>query len=134
MQTALDKWAKDVLSRRQQDDEQVCQHYSQKQLEQAALCFDELGQKDVQELERLKVQVLERTEQAVRRFVQAADAYKLRYDFAAALAGTTKPSHWAKRDMSPALWAEMQVWLGNAHRELGIRVEGNQHKSIWPRP
>jgi hypothetical protein len=78
VQTAVDKWATDVLSRRQQDDEQVClAHYSQKQLEQAALCFDELGQKDVQELERLKAQVLERTERAVRRFVQAADAYEL---------------------------------------------------------
>jgi tetratricopeptide (TPR) repeat protein len=125
VQTAVDKWAKDVLSRRQQDDAQVClAHYSQKQLEQAASCFDELGQKDVQELERLKAQVLERTERAVRRFVKAADAHKLRYDFAAALAEYEKAARWAKRDVSPALWAEVQVWLGIAHWELGIRVEG----------
>jgi tetratricopeptide (TPR) repeat protein len=125
VQTAVDKWAKDVLSRRQQDDEQVClAHYSQKQLEQAARCFDELGQKDVQELERLKAQVLERTERAVRRFVKAADAHNLRYDFAAALAEYEKAARWAKRDVSPALWAEVQNLLGIAHQELGIRVEG----------
>ena len=127
VQTAVDKWAKDVLSRRQQDDEQVClAHYSQKQLEQAASCFDELGQKDVQELERLKAQVLERTERAVRRFVQAADAQKLRYDFAAALAEYEKAARWAKRDVSPALWAKVQNWLGLTHWELGKRVEGDQ--------
>ena len=125
VQTAVDKWAKDVLSRRQQDDEQVClAHYSQKQLEQAASCFDELGQKDVQELEQLKAQVLDRTERAVRRFVKAADAYKLRYDFAAALAEYEKAARCAKRDVSPALWAEVQNLLGIAHWELGIRVEG----------
>jgi tetratricopeptide (TPR) repeat protein len=125
VQTAVDKWAKDVLSRRQQDDEQVClAHYSQKQLEQSASCFDELGQTDVQELERLKAQVLERTERAVRRFVKAADVHNLRYDFAAALAEYEKAARWAKRDVSPALWAEVQVWLGIAHQELGIRVEG----------
>ncbi|MBL9045222.1 MAG: hypothetical protein JNM83_26680 [Myxococcales bacterium] len=129
VQTAVDKWAKEVLSRQQRDDEQVClAHYSQKQLEQAAQCFDELGQKDVQELERLKAQVLERTERAVRRFVQAADAYSLRYDFAAALAEYEKAARWAKRDGSPALWAEVQNLLGIAHWQLGIRVEGESSR------
>ena len=129
VQTAVDKWAQEVLSRQQRDDEQVClAHYSQKQLEQAALCFDELGQKDVQELERLKAQVLERTERAVRRFVKAADAYALRYDFAAALAEYEKVERWAKRDGSPALWAKVQNLLGIAHAELGIRVEGESSR------
>ncbi len=129
VQTAVDKWAKEVLSRQQQDDEQVClAHYSQKQLEQAALCFDELGQKDVQELERLKAQVLERTERAVRRFVKAADAYELRYDFAAALAEYEKAARWAKRDGSPALWAKVQNLLGTAHCQLGIRVDGESSR------
>ena len=129
VQTAVDKWAKEVLSRQQRDDEQVClAHYSQKQMEQAALCFDELGQKDVQELERLKAQVLERTERAVRRFVQAADAYSLRYDFAAALAEYEKAARWAKRDGSPTLWAKVQNWLGTAHCQLGIRVEGESSR------
>ncbi len=129
VQTAVDKWAQEVLSRQQRDDEQVClAHYSQKQLEQAALCFDELGQKDVQELERLKAQVLERTERAVRRFVKAADAYALRYDFAAALAEYEKVARWAKRDGSPALWAKVQNLLGIAHAELGIRVEGESSR------
>ena len=129
VQTAVDKWAQEVLSRQQRDDEQVClAHYSQKQMEQAALCFDELGQKDVQELERLKAQVLERTERAVRRFAKAADAYSLRYDFAAALAEYEKAARWAKRDLSPELWAEVQVWLGNAHWQLGIRVDGESSR------
>jgi tetratricopeptide (TPR) repeat protein len=131
VQTAVDKWAKEVLSRKQQDDEQVClAHYSQKQLEQAALCFDELAQKDVQELERLKAQVLERTERAVRRFVKAADAYKLRYDFAAALAEYEKAARWAKRDGSPALWAEVQNLLGIAHKSAWNPCRGR----IIPRP
>jgi tetratricopeptide (TPR) repeat protein len=135
VQTAVDKWAKEVLSRRQQDDEQVClAHYSQKQLEQAALCFDELGQKDVQELERLKAQVLERTERAVRRFVKAADAYKLRYDFAAALAEYEKAARWAKRDGSPALWAEVQNLLGLRIGSLESVSRASHPASIWRRP
>ncbi len=82
----------------------------------------------MQELERLKAQVLERTERAVRRFVHAADAYSLRYDFAAALAEYEKAARWAKRDGSPALWADVQNLLGIAHGQLGIRVDGESSR------
>ena len=79
-------------------------------------------------MERLKAQVLERTERAVRRFVKAADAYALRYDFAGALAEYEKAARWAKRDVAPALWAEVQNLLGIAHWQLGIRVEGESSR------
>ena len=125
VQSAVDKWAKEVLSRSQQDDEQVClAHYSQGQFEQAAACFHALGQDDVQALKQLQAQTLERTKRAVRRFNQAAEAHASRYDFAAALREYETAAQWARQEISAELWAQVQNGLGNAHSQLGIRVAG----------
>jgi tetratricopeptide (TPR) repeat protein len=125
VQSAVNQWAKQVLSQKQKDDEQVClAHYSQGQFEQAATCFDALGQDDVQELQRLQAQTLEQTERAVRRFTKAAQARESQYDFAGALREYQAAAKWAKREVSAELWAQVQNRLGTMHRELGIRVEG----------
>ena len=69
-------------------------------------------------------QVLTRTEQAVRHFVKAGVSHSARYDYAAALRVSQQAAQLVRRDQSPALWAEVQSWIGIAHYQLGIRVEG----------
>jgi hypothetical protein len=131
VQSAVNQWAKQVLSQKQKDDEQVClAHYSQGQFEQAATCFDALGQDEVQELQRLQAQTLERTERAVRRFTQAAEARESQYDFAGALREYQAAAKWAKREVSAELWAQVQntAWALRT-AELGIRVRGTKPPS-----
>ncbi len=125
VQSAVNQWAKQVLSQKQKNDEQVClAHYSQGQFEQAATCFDALGQDVVQELQQLQAQTLEQTERAVRRFTQAAEARESQYDFAGALREYQAAAKWAKREVSAELWAQLQNRLGITHGQLGIRIEG----------
>ena len=57
VQTAVDKWAKDVCRDGSKTTSRCVWRTTVKNSSKAASCFDELGRKDVQELEQLKAQV-----------------------------------------------------------------------------
>ena len=125
VQSAVDAWATEVLKRRDQGSDESClAHYAQQKFAESAACFTSLGQSELRELQKLQQQVQQRTEQAVRHFIKAGESHQARYDHAAALPVFEQAAALVRRDQSPELWAEVQVWLGMAHHELGIRVEG----------
>ncbi len=125
VQSAVDAWATEVLKRRDQGSDESClAHYAQQKFAESAACFTSLGQSELRELQKLQQQVQQRTEQAVRHFIKAGESHQARYDHAAALHVYKQAAQLVRRDQSPELWAELQNWLGIAHHELGIRVDG----------
>lgn len=125
VQEAVDAWATEVLKHADTSSEEPClAQFAKEKFAESAPCFELLGQSDLRELDKLQHQVLKRTEQAVRHFIKAAEAHFARNDPAAALRVSEQAAKLVRRDQSPKLWAEVQVWLGMAHADLGSRGEG----------
>lgn len=125
VQEAVDAWATEVLKHGDTSSEEPClAQFAKERFAESAPCFELLGQSDLRELDKLQHEVIKRTEQAVRHFIKAAEAHSARNDHAAALRVSEQAAKLIRRDQSPKLWAEVQVWLGMAHADLGSRGEG----------
>lgn len=86
------------------------------------------GKSSPAHLEEARRQLIKLTEEVVQEFKATGDTYYANYQFDNALEAYTEGlSHVEKNDL-PTLWADMQLRIGMANSQIGIRTRG---AAIW---
>src|SRR5271165_734329 len=130
----VEKWVAEVQQKRDSTSDLALAEFYQKHFSKAELLFQQSAQDQITDLEKLRQKEKEAeaklTAKIVNNLSRAGDASYNDYRFADALAHYEKAHKYATRDSDPQLWAATLVNVGEAHEELGIRVEGkagNEH-------
>jgi tetratricopeptide (TPR) repeat protein len=93
---------------------------------EAARLSDQAAAEKLARREQLAAEHRQLTDEAVNDLTRAGEALRARLDFAGALSRFEQALNLLVVVEQPLLWASLQVWLGMAHRDLGIRVGGNR--------
>ncbi|WP_240761696.1 tetratricopeptide repeat protein [Nitrosococcus wardiae] len=84
----------------------------------------EAAERKAKQLDKVRKELEQLTEEAVSSFRLAGDAHSNNYAFDQALEVYERALEYVSRELTPHLWAVVVTQVGKAYYELGIRIEG----------
>ncbi|ADE13643.1 Tetratricopeptide domain protein [Nitrosococcus halophilus Nc 4] len=84
----------------------------------------EAAERKAKQLNKVRKELEQLTEETVSSFRLAGDAHSNNYAFGQALEVYERALEYVSRELTPHLWAVVVTQVGKAYHELGIRIEG----------
>jgi tetratricopeptide (TPR) repeat protein len=129
VKTQFDQWAAEV---KDSDNFRTLglRAFYLKHFTRAAENFTKAALQGEQRRKALKERLLREDLATYDNWKDAGNAYDASYQFREALEAYRKAEKIATLDQYPRKWAEIKVYLGNAQKELGIRVAGEESAAL----
>ena len=118
----IDKWIAEVKANEEDLYKLGLAAYAEKQFRKASELFTQSAEQHAQQLEAVRREERSLVEKTVRDYRLAGDAHSQETRFAEALQAYERALTYVTRDADPQLWAAVQVDIGVAHQQLGIRM------------
>ena len=118
----IDKWIAEVKANEEDLYKLGLAAFAEKQFRKASELFTQSAEQHARQLEAVRREERSLVEKTVRDYRLAGDAHSQETRFAEALQAYERALTYVTRDAAPQLWAAVQVDIGGAHQELGIRT------------
>ena len=118
----IDKWIAEVKANEEDLYKLGLAAFAEKQFRKASELFTQSAEQHARQLEAVRREERSLVEKTVRDYRLAGDAHSQETRFAEALQAYERALTYVTRDADPQLWAAVQVDIGGAHQQLGIRT------------
>jgi tetratricopeptide (TPR) repeat protein len=118
----IDKWIAEVKANEEDLYKLGLAAFAEKQFRKASELFTQSAEQHARQLEAVRREERSLVEKTVRDYRLAGDAHSQETRFAEALQAYERALTYVTRDADPQLWAAVQVDIGGAHQQLGIRM------------
>jgi tetratricopeptide (TPR) repeat protein len=118
----IDKWIAEVKANEEDLYKLGLAAFAERQFRKASELFTQSAEQHAQQLEAVRREERSLVEKTVRDYRLAGDAHSQETRFAEALQAYERALTYVTRDADPQLWAAVQVDIGGAYQQLGIRM------------